>query len=141
MLEPRNLFYTKTFIFLLITFLSGSIPNLVDMQKNGVSLEKSLYLVVSALGAIGITIDKMEKEPNVFTFKGVVGRDPEKARENVAEIQSFVTKPILAPIEQESISEALTDLVPTIQTSKEIQPIVNEVQKFALKSLFKGIFK
>lgn len=148
-MEPRNLFYTKTFIFLLITFLSGSIPNIVDMQKNGVSLEKTLYLVVSALGAIGITIDKMEKEPNVFTARGLGGRDLEDAQANVQKTQATQLQTSMAIAEQspvensqsEAITDALVDAIPQIKVSQDLQPIVDTVQTFAAKSLLKRIFK
>lgn len=148
-MEPRNLFYTKTFIFLLITFLSGSIPNIVDMQKSGVSLEKTLYLVVSALGAIGITIDKMEKEPNVFTAKGLGGRDLKDAQANVQKTQATQLQTSMAIAEQspveisqsETITDALVDAIPQIKVSQDLQPVVDTVQTFAAKSLLKRIFK
>ena len=119
------------------------------MQKNGVSLEKTLYLVVSALGAIGITIDKMEKEPNVFTAKGLGGRDLKDAQANVQKTQATQLQTSMAIAEQspveisqsETITDALVDAIPQIKVSQDLQPVVDTVQTFAAKSLLKRIFK
>jgi hypothetical protein len=69
------------------------------MQKNGVTLDKLMFLGISALTSVGVLADKLEKDESVFTPTGIPGRD-----KNVAEA-IFQTK-VLPGIESAVVSNA-----------------------------------
>ncbi|WP_055076809.1 hypothetical protein [Pseudanabaena sp. 'Roaring Creek'] len=122
--EPRNLFYTKVFIFLSISFLSGSLAMLDDIYKNGLTFLKGGTVGISLLSAIGVTVDKMEKETNTSTPEWFAfGRNPDKALVNANAINEAnqALPPSMRLQTPGSLAEELVNDIPMVkQLSKDL---------------------
>jgi len=115
--KPTNLFTSNSFISLVIAVLSASAIGIGDMQRNGVTIEKSIYLAISILGAAGVTSDKMKKEPEVFTPNWCpLGRG--KADVVIPQVITVPLPEILAPVEQ--TLDAVQDIIDDAQTAVSV---------------------
>jgi hypothetical protein len=147
-MKSRNLFYTRTFVFLSIAFLSGSLPVLDDIQKNGLTILKGGALAISFLSSIGVTIDKMEKEKNVATPSWFpLGRNPDAAQAYVDKNQVLAANQAVQPLEavanflsvpedqrSSAIADVIADTIAPIDGSN-LQLSVSGVKKIAIRSI------
>lgn len=106
--KPTNLFTTNSFISLVIAVLSASAIGIGDMQRNGVTVEKSIYLVISILGAAGVTTDKMKKESEVFT--------PDWCPLGRGKKDVVIPQVITVPLPVEQTLDAVQDIIDDAQT-------------------------
>ena len=84
MAAPKNLFTTTSFLSLATAILTASIPNIVDIVKNGGTVEKYLYLVVAVLSGAGVAADKMKKEQELYTPRWFpLGKNKEDVKTNL----------------------------------------------------------
>lgn len=120
--SPRSLFVTKLFASLVATILTATAPTIIDMSKNGVTLEKLMFIGISILTSVGVMADKLEKDESVFTPIGLPGRDKSVAEtiynnkvlpavSKVIAEMSPNTAQIAQPIIEKAISQAVSKFV------------------------------
>ena len=157
MVNPRNLFATKTFYILTSIVISAVAPNISEMAKSGVTVERALLLLSTLCGSGVMVIDRMEKEKGLYTPSFVSGRNKSDAIANVQIAQS--SGAIVKDVIQDAIAspvEAVQERAQTIiSTAAELNPVqdiiidaianpiaminnpIREVENVAKKSIFK----
>ena len=159
MTAPRNLFATKTFYIFASIVLTAVTPNIAEMARSGVTVERMLLLAATLSGTGSVLIDRMEKEKNLYAH-GPFGRDEKDAIANARSIDSseaivnnVVRDAILSPIavvqeraqaiintsaQPDPIQEMIDDVV-----ENPIGAVINPVGtvKNALGKLVGGLFK
>jgi hypothetical protein len=135
---PRSLFATKVFSALAASLLTASAPTIIDMQKNGVSLDKLMFLGISVLTSVGVLADKLEKDESVFTPTGIPGRD-----KNVAEaifdtkVTAEVNKVVAAVVpDVAGVAQPIVEKVIANEVVKAVAPLATRTNQ-VLRSLIK----
>lgn len=157
--KPRSLFSTKTFYILSSIVISAIAPNISEMAKSGVTVERALLLLSTLCGSGVMVIDRMEKEKNVYTPNWIAGRNQVDAVANTLVKESSIA--IVKDVIQDAIAspvQAIQDRAQTIiNTAADINPVqdiindaianpigiitnpIGEVESVAKKSLFQVV--
>ena len=122
--DPRNLFTTKWFYIFLSLVLTAITPNISEMAKNGITVERMLLLLSTITGTSAVFIEKMEKEKNLYTDPRLFGRNKDEAIAHVEKEQKQAD--LIAStrsITKDVIQDAIANPVEAIQN--RAQDILN----------------
>ena len=135
-----NYFYSYEFLSTLKAIGITSIPYLILLQKTGFTLEGVLTLIFAGvIGGAAIAKKDLEVAPNLYTPKGIVGRDPAMAIRYVAEnIALEEAKKREIPREADDrINEVASAIMDNMPMPSPLKPFAKGIAT----DFFKGIFK
>ena len=143
MTAPRNIFATKTFYIFTSIVLTAVTPNIAEMVRSGVTVERMLLLAATLSGTGSVLIDRMEKEKNLYAPLPF-GRDKSDAIANARSIDSneaivknVVRDAILSPIA--AVQERAQSIVENSVQPDPIQEAIDDVVKNPIGAIINPI--
>jgi len=131
MLEQRNLFTTKHFWTVIGLFYITSCQPAIDSAIDGNLSRKDIEHLISSVIATGVAATLKLVEPNIYTPKGIIGRDKTDVVKVAVMQPAIVEIPVVPVVPIVAVQDQPANIITTVTqvVEKPAESIVNSITK------------